>query len=204
VEHARTVGVSVTRTAGLCNLSIPIAPSRLNQVCRASPVSSQRSRFTSRLACHPQQNLVPPHAHLNVCRPRASFQPYMTTVVYQPSCYAFLRRAYPSGDMLAAMSANWTYTAMINVGAEPMPFSAPEQHSMPLPRFAGEPSGACLRFVWDQGFAINLESRTLPHGPTAAYIPPRAVVTPLSPDPFPCAHSPARASRNFRMPLYAA
>ena len=44
----------------------------------------------------------------------------------------------PSGNLLAAMSANWTDTATINyVGADPISFSA---HSAPLPQFTGEPS----------------------------------------------------------------
>jgi hypothetical protein len=50
--------------------------------------------------------------------------------------------ALASSDMLAAMSTNMTDTAMINyVVPDPMPFSVPEPHSAPLPRFTGEPSG---------------------------------------------------------------
>jgi hypothetical protein len=39
----------------------------------------------------------------------------------------------PTGDMLmAAMSAKWTDTATIDVGADPVLFSASELHSAPL------------------------------------------------------------------------
>jgi hypothetical protein len=47
----------------------------------------------------------------------------------------------PSGDMLAAISANMTDTATTDYVPDPMPFSVPEPHSAPLPRFTGEPSG---------------------------------------------------------------
>lgn len=64
--------------------------------CAFPPGGRVSSHLTSQLACPPQQNLVPPHAHLNVCCPRASSYPFITTVVHQLSFYASLRRVYPA------------------------------------------------------------------------------------------------------------
>jgi hypothetical protein len=48
--------------------------------------------------------------------------------------------ALPTGDILAAMSANRTDSTTIDY-IVPDPMSAPEPRSAPLPRFTGEPSG---------------------------------------------------------------
>jgi hypothetical protein len=56
---------------------------------------------------------------------------------------------------------------------------------------------APLRLSCERGFAINLESRTLPHVLIAAYTPP-------SPPTFPDAHAPTRFSGTLRMALDAA
>ena len=102
----------------------------------------------------------------------------------------------PSGDMLAAISANMTDTATTDyVFPDLMPFSVPEPHSAPLPRLTGRPSGSrsgppdseSSRSSWSRE-----RSRIGPSRPTS---PPPAV------PPLPPNVSPTTSMHTF-MPLH--
>jgi hypothetical protein len=90
----------------------------------------------------------------------------------------------PSGDMLAAISANMTDTATSNYVPDPMPFSVPdlqEPHSAPLPRFTGEPSGSRSGSPESEGSRSSWSRERSRMGPSRrASSPP--VVPPLPPN----------------------
>ena len=86
-----------------------------------------------------------------------------------------------SSVLAAAMSAKWTDTATIDVGADPVLFSASELHSAPLPRFtggspgppSGSPDSESSQLAW------NREDSPLGSSRPSSFPP---VVPPLSPD----------------------
>ncbi|KAF8477823.1 hypothetical protein DFH94DRAFT_694634 [Russula ochroleuca] len=99
----------------------------------------------------------------------------------------------PSGDLLAAaMSAKWTDTATIDVGADPVLFSASELHSAPLPRFTGGPSGPLSgspdsespQSAWNREGSRTGPSRRSSLSPAVPPLPPDVSRTP-TPQPVP-------------------
>ena len=104
----------------------------------------------------------------------------------------------PSGDMLAAISANMTDTATTNYAASDMPLSFLEPQSAPLPRFTGEPSGSRSgspesdgsRSSWSRERSRVGQSRRISSPPAVPPLPPNLSPTrsmhtlfPLPPPP---------------------
>ena len=101
-----------------------------------------------------------------------------------------------SGEMLAAMSANVTDTATINyVVPDPMPSSATEPQSAPLPRFTGEPLGPRPGSPESEGSRLSWSRERSRMGPS------RRTSFKFPPVPPPPAND-SRTSVDTSMPLY--